>query len=116
MLCAGVFPSEPGGVRSPGAIRTPKAMNSTWIFPFPVNSPATEEPERALGGGGKWELRQDGKQVWHAPARTRLALGGGTKGKRQNRVRRRGPLGFGDGTLIQDRVRSFLLRASDGFL
>lgn len=51
MLCAGVFPSEPGGVRSPGAIRTPKAMNSTWTFPFPVNSPATEEPERALGGG-----------------------------------------------------------------
>ena len=68
-----------------------------------------EEPERGLGGEGKWELRQDGKQVWRAPARTRLALGGGTKGKRQNWVRWRGPLGFGGGTLIQDRVRSSLL-------
>ena len=75
-----------------------------------------EEPERGLGSEGKWELRQDGKQVWRAPARTRLALGGGTKGKRQNWVRWRGPLGFGGGTLIQDRVRSSLLRASDGFL
>lgn len=59
--CVLVCSPEPGGVRSPGAIRMLKAMQLHPDLPVSGQLPS---PERALGGEGKWERRQDGKQVW----------------------------------------------------